>query len=44
MAGLDPAISLRWAPYVHKRDRRVKPGDDREPAYAASVFGTAFGL
>jgi len=28
MAGLVPAISLRDAPCLPKRDRRVKPGDD----------------
>jgi len=28
MAGLDPAIPLRLAQCVPKRDHRVKPGDD----------------
>jgi hypothetical protein len=29
MAGLVPAISIRWAqPCLPKRDRRDKPGDD----------------
>jgi hypothetical protein len=31
MAGLVPAISIRMAqPYLPKRDRRDKPGDDEE--------------
>ena len=30
MAGLVPAIPLRRGIYVPKRDRRDKPGDDKE--------------
>ncbi len=46
MAGLVPAIPLRLAQRVHKRDRRVKPGDDgcgwlqgRDMTVRAAIIG-----
>ena len=38
MAGLDPAISLGWALCVHERDRRDKPGDDKEGGVNKPLF------
>jgi hypothetical protein len=35
MAGLDPAIPMRWAQCVPKRDARVKPAHDNGKAMHA---------
>jgi len=46
MAGLDPAISLRQARNITKRDRRDKPGDDnlmRKTFIAAALIAASFG-
>jgi hypothetical protein len=37
MAGLVPAISLRMARCLPKRDARVKPAHDKKTQYAAFV-------